>query len=204
VHGDVMRWLPSQPAYAPVFPFATAGLDNPDSGCVKPRLDPRYRTSWVTLAGTAPPVQYSAEPEGAPLYGNASAGLLRATPPGLPVSGDPAHSFPLVPYAGVRASGGVTAELYTGVESEILAPTRRTIISQGAAPTWQRRAQARRSVAAPAATTTSTTPQGLIVTIDPATGAYQCVQLAQSTDDAGALIPLSSRRCRPTSCSSSR
>ncbi|MBC7973874.1 MAG: hypothetical protein H7138_02730, partial [Myxococcales bacterium] len=113
--GDVMRWLPSQPAYAPVYPFATAGLDNPDSGCVKPRLDPRYRTSWVTLAGTASPVQYSAEPEGAPLYGNASAGLLSATPPALPVSGDPAHSFPLVPYAGARATAGVTTALITGL-----------------------------------------------------------------------------------------
>lgn len=187
--GDVMRWVPSQPAYAPVFPFDRADLNQPDSGCVRPRLDPRYRTSWVTLAGAAQPVRYSAEPEGAPLYGDAdSAGLLSATPQALPISGDPAYSFPLVAYAGVQAPADVIHDLVTGVESEILAPTRRTIISQGAAPTWQRRAQARRALAAQ--TTTSTTPQGLIVTIDTATGAYQRVLLAQSTDDAGALIPL--------------
>lgn len=185
--GDVMRWLPSQPAYAPVFPFATADLNQPDSGCVRPRLDPRYRTSWVTLAG-APPVEYRAEPEGAPLYGAAdAAGLLSATPPAMPVSGDPTHSFPLVPYAGVRASTGVGSELITGMESEILAPTRRTLITEGAAPTWQHRALARHTTALDI--TTGTTPQGLIVTLDTASGAYQRVLLAQSSDASGGLLP---------------
>lgn len=187
--GDVLRWLPSQPAYAPVFPFATAALDQPDSGDVRPRLDPRYLTSWVTIVGATAPAAYHAEPEGSPLFGDPTTGVLRATPPSLAVSGAPAHSFPLAIYAGVRASADVTADLYTGVESEILAPTRRTRITEGAAPTWAARARARAMIAAPATTTTSTTPQGLLVTIDPATGAYQNVLLAQSTTADNTLLP---------------
>ncbi|MBT2117096.1 hypothetical protein KK141_09820 [Dyella sp. LX-66] len=186
-NGNPMRWLPSQPGYAPVYPFATVDLDNPSSGCVKPRLDPRYLTSWMTLGGT-PQAQYHAEPEGAPLYGKPTAeGLLNATPPSAEVSGDPAHSFPLVPYAGVSTGAGVTADLITGMESEIIAPTRRTLINEGATPTWQLRAAALRVDAAK--TDTSTTPQGLLVTIDPASGAYQEVLLAQSERDDGSLLP---------------
>ncbi|WP_266156563.1 hypothetical protein [Dyella silvatica] len=185
--GNTMRWLPSQPGYAPVFPFLTADLDNPSSGCVKPRLDPRYLTSWMTLAGT-PPAGYHAEPEGSPLYGSPSAdGLLSATPPSAKISGDPAHSFPLVPYAGVSTSAGVTHELITGMESEIISPTRRTLINAGATPTWQRRAAAQ--LVDLEQTTTSTTPQGSLVVIDPASGAYQQVLLAQSQPVGGQLLP---------------
>jgi len=185
--GNAMRWLPSQPCYAPVFPFLTADLDNPDSGCVKPRLDPRYRTSWMTFA-SAPPAEYHAEPEGAPLYGQPSAeGLLSSTPPSAKVSGDPVHSFPLVPYAGVTTGGGISNNMITGMESEIIAPTRRTLINEGATPTWQLRAAAQ--LADPAETVTSTTPQGLLVTIDPSTGNYQEVLLAQSELLDGQLQP---------------
>lgn len=185
--GDVMRWLPSQPSYAPVFPFGIADLNDPTSGCVKPRLDPRYRTSWMTLAGE-PQARYHAEPEGAPLFGSPNAaGLLSATPPSVEVSGDPAHSFPLVPYAGVTTSVSVTHELITGMESEIIAPTRRTLINEGATPTWQRRADARLATTEEPAY--STTPQGLLVTTDPVSGNYQRVLLAQSALDNGQLIP---------------
>lgn len=184
--GNPMRWLPSQPGYAPVYPFLTADLDNPSSGCVQPRLDPRYLTSWMTLGGT-PPAKYHAEPEGSPLYGAPSVdGLLSSTPPSAQVSGDPAHSFPLVPYAGVITGSLVTADLITGMESEIIAPTRRTLINEGATPTWQLRAGAQ--WVDPELTTTSTTPQGLLVTIDPATGAYQEVLLAQSKHE-GQWLP---------------
>jgi hypothetical protein len=186
--GDVLRWIPSQPAYAPVFPFDTATLEAPDSGGVRPRIEPRYRSSWATMVAADQPVLYRAEPEGSPLYGAPDAAkLLSSTPPRLPVSGAPQDAFPLVPYAGVRPQAGVTGDMITGFESQILSPTRRTIISRGATPAWQARAASTRAAAGP--TTSSTTPQGLVVTIDPASGAYHRVLLAQSPDDAGALLP---------------
>jgi len=190
---DTLFFLPSQSAYASVFPFETATLENPDSGNVRQRLNDDYLTPWATIFAGASQVQYRAEPEGSPLYALDSSEdedattILISAPPKMPLPQGTDHTFPLVPYA--RASkAGVDDITLTQFESQILAATRKTIISNAAQETWQARAAALLKVveAAPAY---GTTPQGLVAQIDPESGAYLNVQLAQSTDQDGTLVP---------------
>jgi hypothetical protein len=198
---DLLAFLPGQPGYAPVYPFETATMQDPGSGGVQKRLTAGYATAWATmLAGAATP-QYRAEPEGSALYAppppspQAAADepvILLSAPPGLPVPQGMGHTFPLVPYAG---AGALDAGLATGFESQILAPTRKGIVSAGAVEAWRARAAVRTRLLAGAAGGDAahyrTTPQGLVARVDPGTGAYLDVQLAQSTDADGKLAPFS-------------
>ena len=198
---DALYFLPSQPGYAPVYPFQTASLQEPASGGVRPRLTPGYASAWATLLAGAGAPQYRAEPEGSALYApqppTGGAGdetiILLSAPPGIALPQGTAHTFPLVPYAG---AGGLDPELATGFESQILAPTRKGIISGGAVETWSARMAVRDAVllagTAPrenANVAYRTTPQGLVAQVDPGTGAYLNVELAQSTDTVGAEVP---------------
>lgn len=66
---DRLRFVPGQPAYAPVFPFGTATLENPTSGQTGARLKPTCRTPWVTvIAPDSNPLFYLAQPQGSELY----------------------------------------------------------------------------------------------------------------------------------------
>ncbi len=198
---DTLFFLTSQPGYAPVFPFETATLDLPDSGDVTARLDPTYVAAWATIlanpvGGTAASnlVRYSAEPAGSPLYGlppgSAEAAdddttILESTPPSMALPQGTEHTFPLVPYAGVTQPG-VNGTTLTQFESEILAATRKTTISGAAVETWQARTDAMFRLA-DITPVPATTPQGLIAQIDPDSGAYLNVALAQSIDRTEAL-----------------
>ncbi len=194
---DVLVFLPGQPAYAPIFPFETADLDRPGSGSVRPRLTGDFAAPWATIFAGAGPVDYRAEPEGSPLYGADSAAwragddaavpVLLATPPRLPLPQGITHTFPLTPYAGIVQSG-VDGRTLTQFESQILAATRKTIISDAADETWQTRAAALATLDG-AVLTTGTTPQGLVVQTEPGSGTYVNVTLAQSTGRDGKLIP---------------
>ncbi len=194
---DVLVFLPGQPAYAPIFPFEAADLDQPDSGNVRPRLTADFAAPWATIFAGAGPVDYRAEPEGSPLYGAASAAwhagddsavpVLLAKPPRLPLPQGITHTFPLTPYAGI-VQPGVDGQTLTQFESQILAATRKTIISDAADETWRTRAAALATLDG-AVLTTGTTPQGLVVQTEPGSGAYVNVSLAQSTDRDGKLIP---------------
>jgi hypothetical protein len=190
---DLLFFLVSQPAYAPVFPFLTATLDNPESGNVTNRLTNLYVTPWVTVFGKASQPVYIAEPEGSPIYSPPPCGspaddgpsVLLSAPPRLPLPQGAAHTFPMVPYAGAAASG-VDGPTLTQFESEIIAATRKTVISAGATSTWEARSRARLNP--PDDATYGTTPQGLVAQIDES-GGYQNVQLAQSFDAKGKLLP---------------
>ena len=196
---DALAFVPSQPGYAPVYPFETASLQEPASGGVRARLTRGYLSAWATMLAGASTPQYRAEPEGSALYAppppsleasDDDAVILLSAPPGMPVPQGTALAFPLVPYAG---AGGQDPELVTGFESQILAPTRKGIISAGAAETWRARAAVRTRLLAGAAGDDAgkyrTTPQGLVARVDESSGAYLDVQLAQSTDQDGTLVP---------------
>ncbi|MET3709492.1 hypothetical protein ABIC65_000172 [Sphingomonas trueperi] len=189
---DLLHTIPARPGYAPVFPFETADLNMPDSGAVSPRLTHDYQTGWSTLVAGAGSIAYSAEPEGSALYAalpsdpapNADdVAVLGSAPPAMPLAQGADRTFPLVPYGG---AAGVDGRTLVQFESQIIAATRKTLISSYGADTWAARAQATRTFASagPRAMETppidGTTPQGFIVQRDPATGAYLKVTMAQS------------------------
>ena len=208
---DCLFFLVSQPAFAPVFPFQSANLQNSGSGSLQPRLTADYATSWATVlfggSGGQTDVFYQAQPEGSPLYAlptssNSPVPILVSAPPRMPLTGSTQSTFPLAPYAQAPTST-VGDDVLTQYESQIIAPTRKLIISASAPSVRASRAQARarsrifRSaspLAGPVplepATTLSTSPQGFLVTSDSTSGAYLNVQLAQSIDpESGAFIP---------------
>lgn len=186
---DALCFLPSQAAFAPVFPFETSSLQSTGSGSLKPRLTPDYQTPWATvLSGATKDVVYQAEPEGSALYGVASASaaasdggptVLLSTPPRMPLAGSTQNTFPLAPYADAPVKS-VDPKTITSFESQIIAPTRKKVISDSATKVWTARAHARRNLKAAADQQYSTTPQGFLVTSEPSTDTYLDVQLAQS------------------------
>jgi hypothetical protein len=183
---DRLFFLASQAAFAPVFPFSAAALERPDSGAVRPRLTTEHRTPWATiLAGDATAIFYRAEPEGSALYGLGPGGaaaaipaVLVSTPPRMKIAQGTAHTFPLLPY-GAASQAGVSGDTLTQFESQIVAATRKTRISEDATETWEARRLAlvrRLEVKA----VPGTTPQGFIVQQEQASSAYLNVRLAQS------------------------
>lgn len=149
--GDILRFHPDQPAYAPVFPLPAVNLRQPDSPLVSPHLlRDDYRTAWATInrgtiksSGTGPttPNGYYSQPDGAPFYtGGQAPGNRPAATTGPPLldfypallanlTGDTAaDSFPLVPYRGPFQDGSapaLTPEQMAGYESQLISPTRK-------------------------------------------------------------------------------
>lgn len=181
---DRMRLLAAQSAYAPVFPFQTSSLITPTSGAVTALLTDDYQTSWCSLIAGASSPTYSAQPDGSPLYGqaesNGATGLLAPAPPRTPLPQAPWLAFPLVPYAGMNST--VSLNL-TQFESQILAASRKSLISAATLPDKQT-ARGRRLQRALTASTQqparATTPQGLLVDLDPDGIGYNKVLLARS------------------------
>jgi len=203
---DTIYFLPSQPAYAPIFPYETVQLEKPDSGGIRPRLTPTYRTPWATIqAGSSPDaassaIAYSAQPEGGALYGLAGGQAAAADAPTVLVSTPPRHNlpqgvtktFPLAPYAGATKPG-VDPNTLTQFESQIISATRKTIISAASTALWEARAAAVQRIAKgadPDKVQYGTTPQGLIAQVDPDTFAYANVRLAQSVIGSGPTTTL--------------
>lgn len=204
---DLLLFSLGQPAYAPVFPFPTANLNQPDSGAVTARLDNQRTTAWVTVVqGSSTAPSYSAEPAGSPMFGfpeavGTGAIILESQPPSLPIPQGLAHAFPLVPYAGLTGTAAAGSTL-ASFESTILATTRKQIISAGATEIWaarasasERAAQARLNRRAGLTGTDDpallyrATPQGLIATVEPNAGGYHSVTLGQTVQDDGTVLP---------------
>ncbi|HVZ37956.1 MAG TPA: hypothetical protein VHI13_01670 [Candidatus Kapabacteria bacterium] len=190
---DPLRFVPRNAAYAPVFPFASATLNDPTSGAVGERLKKDYLTSWCMIVGGK--ATYDAQPEASPLYVPDCSGK----PPDVPVLGvypvetilldKPGFAVPLAVYAGVPTAQQVfSQDQLTTYESQIVSPTRKSLIAKSveqliSADKLARRARllAGTAVAADAPTQT-TTPQGLLAQV--AKGSvgsdYVKVTLAQS------------------------
>ena len=186
-NSDYISFLPSQSAYAPVFPFEAATLNDPSSGGVVARLNNTYVTSHATIFKVVNSVEYFAEPEGSSMFSmheddigvaSDSPPVLPSAPPMLSLPQGLTNTFPIVPYKGITGSEE-NAQYYTGFESQIIAPTRKAVVSAGATETWELR-KAQVSNFANIDPKYSTTPQGLIVKSDPTTGAYQSITMAIS------------------------
>ncbi|MFA6020094.1 MAG: hypothetical protein WC722_07510 [Rhodospirillales bacterium] len=171
---SLLCFVPSQPAYAPVFPYQPASLQQSGSGNLSPRLSAKYQTAWATLlnSGTAKTL-YQAQPEGSPLFGvgtgnggtkaarakspktskpakpalaSASPPILQSMPPFLGFTGSSVAPFPLIPY-GLTQTNAQTSQTLKDYESQIIVPTRKQIISSQAVRARQARNLARKKVA---------------------------------------------------------
>jgi hypothetical protein len=205
---DLLRWRQQQPAYAPIYPFEPASLDDPSSGALVARLvgsaplsaTESYptRTSWASIvAGSqSAAIGYSAQPAGAPLYAASAtrpaalpasegADLLGSAPPVAAFPTAPDFAVPLAPFRGLDPTvSGADAGRF---ESQILSPTRKALITPYAKAAMRAHRAAASARAAPPPTITATTPQGLLAEV-PADGhgAYRKVTLASPIDRATA------------------
>lgn len=196
---DRLRFLPGQPAYAPVFPFADASLSAPPSD--KPALDDTYVTAWAAvLNGSSGQASYLAQPSGSPLYAPEAGAAADATPllPPLATPSPIAQAgadgallpVPLPPYAGLGTLAAPRPiEDYGAFESQILSPTRKRIFGAASIARLGALRNARASrLAVPAAAMPhqATTPQGLYAEVEiPAGGGealYEKIVLARSQD----------------------
>ena len=182
--GDLLRFTPYQPAYAPRFPFPDASPVTAPVEAEPTLLDGTFTTSWATVVSSSgAKVPYVAQPRGGALFGQGDpiwkqdTGLMGWTNPADPVTD--ASPFPLVPYAATGNLRGGTFPPFAvaDFEREVVGPTRRRRI-----PTT--RAAAAQTAPAPAAADvyTAVTPSGLLATVQD--GVWTLIQLAQTLDPA--------------------
>jgi hypothetical protein len=165
----VLVFTPHQPAFAPQFPLSasnnSAATASPLLVSSTEEIAGPFLTAWCSLlpdalsVGPFPPMpRYFAQPLNAPLFGQGQVdGVL---PIFSPLVGNASGEaiFPIAPYAGVSAAFD-----YPTFEQQILAPTRQGILAAAAGNGAPAQEQA---IPATATATQTTTPQGLLVTVD--------------------------------------
>lgn len=176
--GDILRFVPNQPGYAPAFPIPLDAMSFDRETLLR---DDR-RTTWVMLKkaqGRAGPIPYLSQPHGAPLYHSSDRPVFLDFYPAI--SADLARApvvFPLVPYAGIDAAAAPTAAAF---EQHIIAPSRKRAIEQVELP-YENDLLQTGKLFAEGARIPATTPQGLYVEVNEATGAWTRLVLASSDD----------------------
>jgi hypothetical protein len=185
---DCVRFVPSQPAFAPVFPLPPAALTEPAK---EELLTTKLRTAWTaTVSGDGQPTGYVAQPASSPLFtmpqlpSADAAVVLDWHGPAMALGTTP---LPLAAYAGLPSSpGGFPVSELGPFESQVIAAERRRrtlpklVARLRATPT---RAAAMRAAATgasgvPQDPVTATTPQGFLARM--AGAAYSHVTLARS------------------------
>ena len=156
--GDLVRFTPYQPAYAPRYPFSVTSPVSPQTDPTAPLLDGTMTTSWATIVAGSGPTAYVAQPKGAALYGVGGAAYANRK---VLAWADPSETLPLdVPFPlagyGQQGAGWSPAEV-ADFERLVIAPVRRQIIGTPAATD--------RDKASQAAPYTTATPTGQIVGI---------------------------------------
>lgn len=184
--GDRMRFAPYQPAYAPKYPFPEVSSVGPPVDLQAPLLDDTYTTSWATVVRAKSGgggIPYVAQPLGSSLYGWDP--LIWQQQKQLMGWVDPVVllpdgvTFPLAPYSGVQASGSLqfTPAQTADFERQVLGPTRRRIIGSSGGTSNSRR-QALGLVSTDTGTYNTTTPAGLLATIED--GKWKRILLGQN------------------------
>lgn len=176
---DRVRFVPSQPAFAPVFPFPDASLTAPAQG--GQLLTEKLRTAWAaTVSGDKQATGYVAQPDSSPLFTVPQQTQANGTVvldwhgPAAPLG---TTALPLAPYAGLpNPPGGFPAAELGPFESQVLAAERKRRTLPKAVS--HLRAATALAVAAPEDAVTVTTPQGFVATM--AGAAYSLVTLARS------------------------
>ena len=190
---DCVRFVPSQPAFAPVFPLPPAALTEPAR---EELLTTELRTAWTAIAsGDGQSTGYVAQPASSPLFAMPqlpsadAAVVLDWHGPAMALGTTP---LPLAAYAGLpNPPGGFPASELGPFESQVIAAERRRrtlpelVARLRATPT---RAAAMRAAATDASgmpqdPVTATTPQGFLARM--AGASYSHVTLARS----GATAP---------------
>lgn len=194
---DRIRFIPGNGAYAPIFPFPTATLDDPSGGSVGDRLTTIYTTSWAMMInGDGGDVRYFAQPEGSPLFAVGPTGaaedgtvVLDAFNTGTKLEDTPGFAVPMVPYAGIATvAAAFTGDDLVTYESQIISPTRKALIAKSVESAMMELKNNRRmGLLADAVSTKTTTPQGLLAEVtEGSIGAdYTKVTLAQSVPTPG-------------------
>ena len=176
--GDRIRFTPGSPAFAPVFPLESGnGFTPPEADCKKgDLLCSTYLTAWAGFQpddATTVPTYYS-QPETSPLFlpqantqatGPDTLTIMDIYPaPAAAFPSENTVAFPLVPYSSAKTATAPKAitTAQPGVlrpfELSILNPWRKKHITQNAArPT---------ALDANASPKITTTPQGLLATIE--------------------------------------
>lgn len=195
---DLLRFLPRSPAFASVFPFPKASLDDPST--VKPKLDDTYLTSWATVInGNGGKVTYAAQPEGSPLFHASDSKatssedpiLLEAFAPDVNLPQASGFSFPMVPYSGigsVKPEDSFRPEDLVDFESQILAPLRKQLIRDALIPHLRSQKELRlKAVGVGPEKPNTTTLQGLLASVvtGPIGADYLKVILAKFETGAG-------------------
>ncbi len=202
--GDLIDFVPGQPALAPVFPVLTQGKGNTqDAPLLAP--DVYCRTSWVQVRKNVQPPAgnginyYYCQPRDAALFKPASADtfleLFDAEAGNTYDSNQPASAicFPMVMYAGAGEGGGDLP--YPGtladLEYQILNPSRKAAIVTKAAIAareatyWAHKVN---KLDAPVDEHFTTTPQGLLVQVDSSSTVQKWTSLVLATN-ADATVP---------------
>lgn len=218
--GDRLRFTARSPAYAPRYPFTEVSPVGAPVDVNAPLLDATYTSSWGTVArapGAPGAAAYVAQPKGAALYGRDalihSLGEKTLFGPMTPSVTLPSSAFPVVPYAGASAGDGVTAltaERMADFERQVVSPTRRRRIADGGAGVALSKAHALKLADMATATPyNTTTPSGLLVTVD-AAGQWSKILLGQNLSPTlrqmsfATPVPNCNRRSRPAICFLSR
>lgn len=189
--GARLRFVPDQPAYAPVFPLPLSSPVGPPAPKGNP-LKSNYKTSYVKVFppenranGSPECVTYVAQPHGSALHGyddeiwKENKSLLGTVSPAytLPLMEDSA--FPMFPYSGTDEGDPSYSQSQIALfEKSIIAPTRRKVI---AALTNTQSNTSANETQSEAEDATLTTPLGVIATLQSPTDAshWKEVKLAQ-------------------------
>ncbi len=189
--GARLRFIPDQPAYAPVFPLP---LSSP-VGAPAPKGAPlkgNYKTSYVQVfppdnsAGTnGTPITYVAQPHGSALHGyddeiwQENKELLGTVSPAYTLPQTEKGAFPMFPYSGTNEGDPRYSQCDVAVfEKSIIAPARRKVIASLTSGQSNARETEEQTGEGD---TTLTTPLGVIATLQSPTDAshWKEVKLAQ-------------------------
>lgn len=190
--GDVVEFVPGQPAYAPGFSLVAAAAGTAET------LTDDFTTSWVRypVSGTTATSGYFAQPSASVYYASDPNDVYPAAVTSLLSPLVEPVLFPMVPYGGVTPGAGSApdATIYTAFEGAVLSTVRHSVLAVnsagpvftggGSTSRMPTRRGAKKTKAALAAQVVSAavTTEGLIAHLNPANGTWSDVQIALSPD----------------------
>jgi hypothetical protein len=182
-----MRFVPSQPAFAPAFNTDTAlYVPKPlvSTGAGKTGITTCYAFVYDAQAS----LNYCSEPIRAPFYGaGRSPGFLEFKPmsfAALQAPGDPNASFPMVPYGGLEGEDLANAAAF---ERQLLSPIRTATIARYVHDTPRVGPTGATGATGPPPGPTGpalTTTRGIVVVPGPTANYWDALQVAQSNGGA--------------------
>jgi hypothetical protein len=208
--GDLVEFESGQPAWAPGF-SGSAGTQQKGSSTAE-TLESEFTTSWVRYPVDNVEGQrgYFAQPSSSVYYANADETQVYPTAVYSLLSVFPQRlSFPLAPYGAIYQTStpnaviaynkGVSPAVFAALEAAVLSSVRHSALSTNAnGPVFlQSNALTRSkpslllmsvSEASLATVPYATTPQGLLVQLNPDSGTWNTVFLAKSPDDPTKLL----------------